>query len=23
MYKLNTYVVYPMYGICKVVGWKC
>ncbi|MEI0798236.1 CarD family transcriptional regulator [Brachyspira intermedia] len=20
MYKLNTYVVYPMYGICKVVG---
>ncbi|ADG71603.1 CarD family transcriptional regulator [Brachyspira murdochii] len=20
MYKLNTYVVYPMYGICKVIG---
>ena len=20
MYKLNTYVVYPMYGICKVAG---
>lgn len=20
MYKLNSYVVYPMYGICKVVG---
>lgn len=20
MYKLNSYVVYPMYGICKVIG---
>ena len=20
MYKVNTYVVYPMYGICKVIG---
>lgn len=20
MYKINTYVVYPMYGICKVIG---
>ena len=20
MYKLNSYVVYPMYGICKVTG---